>query len=68
MELYGKSHRLDRSDPCAREPVSATGSSPGKEVVQMTIWSMPTVFVREYERFRFGRVEHVRSHTRRWPR
>jgi hypothetical protein len=25
------------------------------------------VFVRAYERFRFGRVEHVRAHTRRWP-
>lgn len=27
-----------------------------------------TVFVRTYTRFRFGRVEHVRSHYRRPPR
>jgi hypothetical protein len=25
------------------------------------------VFVRAYERFRFGRWEHVRAHTRRYP-
>lgn len=25
------------------------------------------VYVRAYERFRFGKVEHVRAHTRSWP-
>lgn len=25
------------------------------------------VYVRAYERIRFGVIEHVRSHTRRWP-
>jgi len=25
------------------------------------------VFVRAYQRLRFGRVERVRAHTRRWP-
>ena len=28
---------------------------------------MVRVNVREYVRFRFGRVEHVCAHTRRWP-
>ena len=26
------------------------------------------VIVRSYVRFRFGRVEHVCAHTRRWPK
>jgi hypothetical protein len=26
------------------------------------------VFVRAYDRFRYGRWERVRAHTRRWPR
>jgi len=25
------------------------------------------VHVRAYERFRFGKLEHVRAHTRSWP-
>jgi hypothetical protein len=29
--------------------------------------TMDLVFVRDYERFRFGRIEHVRAHFRRWP-
>jgi hypothetical protein len=32
------------------------------------MWNKPTVFVREYERFRLGRWELVRAHTRSWPR
>jgi hypothetical protein len=27
----------------------------------------PRVHVRAYERIRFGALEHVRAHTRRWP-
>lgn len=29
---------------------------------------MTLVFVRAYDRRRFGRREHVRAHTRHWPR
>jgi len=29
---------------------------------------MRRVFVRSYERWRFGRLERVVQHTRRWPR
>ena len=29
---------------------------------------MDVVFVREYERERFGRRERVATHTRRWPK
>jgi hypothetical protein len=29
--------------------------------------NMGWVFVRTYVRWRFGREEHVRAHTRRWP-
>lgn len=29
---------------------------------------MSLVFVRAYDRRRFGRWEHIRAHTRQWPR
>lgn len=31
------------------------------------MFQKPRVYVRAYERKRFGQIEHVRSHTRRWP-
>ena len=31
------------------------------------MFQKPRVYVCAYERKRFGRIEHVRSHTRRWP-